>query len=300
MKQQSKAYIYALITIALWSTVASASKITLSYLSPVQLLFFSSLVSVFVLFCIIVAQNKLPQLLATKRSDIARSIGYGFLNPFAYYLVLFKAYDVLPAQQAQIINYTWALTLTLFSIPFLKQKVSKRQWYAVLTSYAGVLVIATKGRVLDLHFDNPLGVGFALASTVIWALYWVLNTKDSRDPVIGLFLNFLCAVPMIFLVIYKNGGLTVAGLPGLAGAGYIGIFEMGLSFVLWLQAMKLTENTARIANLIFLSPILSLFFIHYLVGEQIYKSTLVGLVLVLAGLGLQAFDKKVKQSGEKA
>lgn len=292
MKQQSKAYIYALITIALWSTVASASKITLSYLSPVQLLFFSSLVSVFVLFCIIVAQNKLPQLLATKRSDIARSIGYGFLNPFAYYLVLFKAYDVLPAQQAQIINYTWALTLTLFSIPFLKQKVSKRQWYAVLTSYAGVLVIATKGRVLDLHFDNPLGVGFALASTVIWALYWVLNTKDSRDPVIGLFLNFVCAVPMIFLVIYKDGGLTVAGLPGLAGAGYIGIFEMGLSFVLWLQAMKLTENTARIANLIFLSPIISLFFIHYLVGEQIYKSTLVGLVLVLAGLGLQAFDKR--------
>ena len=294
MKQQSKAYIYALITIALWSTVASASKISLSYLSPVQLLFFSSLVSVSVLFCIIVVQHKLPQLLATEKSDLLRSIGFGFLNPFAYYLVLFKAYDMLPAQQAQIINYTWALTLTLFSIPFLKQKVSRRQWWAVLTSYAGVLVIATKGRVLDLHFDNPLGVGFALASTVIWALYWVLNTKDKRDPVVGLFLNFFCAVPMILLVIYQQGELTGLVAPGLFGAAYIGIFEMGLSFVFWLQAMKLTENTARIANLIFLSPIISLFFIHYLVGEQIYKSTLAGLVLVLGGLGLQALEKKQK------
>ena len=292
MKTQAKAYCYALVTVGLWSTIASASKITLSYISPTQILFISSLVSVVVLFFITLFQGKLGMLLQYSKRDIYLSVGFGFLNPFAYYLVLFKAYDILPAQQAQIINYTWALTLTLLSIPFLKHRVTGKQWGAILTSYAGVLVIATNGRVFELKFDDPLGIGLALLSTIIWALYWVLNTKDTRDPVLGLFLNFLFALPMVFIYLWFTEGFSFISIQGLSGAVYIGVVEMGVAFVLWLKAMRLTDSTAKIANLIFISPIFSLFFIHYLVGEEIYTSTLAGLVLVLGGLGLQAFARE--------
>ena len=292
MKRQAKSYCYALVTVGLWSTVASASKITLSYLTPTEVLFFSCHVSLVVLFLIILFQGKLGQLLCYNWRDIISSVGYGFLNPFAYYLLLFKAYDLLPAQQAQIINYTWALSLTVLSIPLLKQSVSKKQWFAIIMSYSGVFVIATKGRVFSLDFDEPLGIGLALGSTVIWALYWVLNTKDTRDPVLGLFLNFFFALPMIFIYLYFTEGLSLPSAQGLFGALYIGVVEMGVAFVLWLYAMKLTDSTAKIANLIFITPIVSLFLIHYLVGEKIYMSTLVGLVLVIGGLGVQAFVKE--------
>ena len=69
------------------------------------------------------------------------------------------------------------------------------------------------------------------------------------------------------------------------------LLEMSFSHVLWLKAMKLTDSTAKIANLIFIAPILSLFLIHYLVGEEILISTLIGLALILVGLGIQAFVK---------
>lgn len=291
MKMQTQAYCYAFITVCLWSTVGSASKITLSHITPTQFVFYSSLVSIVVLFLIILFQGKLGALLQFRKQELVTSIGYGFLNPFAYYLVLFKAYDLLPAQQAQIINYTWALSMTLLSIPLLKQHVSNKQWVAIITSYIGVLFIATKGRILSLEFDDPLGIGLALGSTIIWALYWVLNTKDTRDPVLGLFCNFLCAFPMISIYLYLTEGISFISIPGLLGAGYIGVFEMGVSFVLWLKAMKLTDSTAKIANLIFIAPILSLFLIHYLVGEEILVSTIFGLVLILVGLGIQAFVK---------
>jgi len=62
--------------------------------------------------------------------------------------------------------------------------------------------------------------------------------------------------------------------------------------VLWLKALKFSENTARVANLIFLSPFLSLLFIRLLVGEEILLSTLAGLVLIVAGLILQQFGRK--------
>ncbi len=295
MTNQRKAYIFALITVGLWSTVATVSKLSLRYLSPAELLMYACAVSSIVLFCVLQVQRKLSGLLALSRQEWLTSIGFGLLNPFFYYLILFKAYDLLPAQQAQIINYTWAITLSLLSIPLLGQRVVGRQWLAIGVSYAGVLVIATRGELLALHFENPLGVGLALLSTLLWALYWILNTRDKRDPVLGLFLNFVCALPFIFGYVISTEGLRRVPLYGLAGALYIGIFEMGVSFIFWLMAMKYTESTAKIANLIFIAPFASLFFIHFLVGEEIYPSTLVGLVLVMAGLAIQSLSPSAKK-----
>lgn len=291
MKNQTKAYIYALITVGLWSTIASASKLTLRRLSPAEVLLYASVVSTVVLFVIVITQKKLKKITILSRREWLTSIGFGLLNPFAYYLVLFKAYDLLPAQQAQIINYTWAITLSLLSIPLLGQRVVGRQWLAIGVSYIGVLVIATKGDLLSLRFENPSGVGLALFSTVLWALYWILNTRDKRDPIIGLFLNFVCALPFIGLYVFFTEGFRPVALDGFLGAIYIGIFEMGVAFVLWLKAMKYTDNTAKIANLIFIAPFASLFFIHFLVGEEIYSSTLAGLVLVMGGLIIQSLSK---------
>lgn len=295
MNNQNKAYIYALITVGLWSTIATASKLSLRYLSPGELLMYASIVSSGVLLCVVLAQKKIPALLSLRPKDWLMSLQFAILNPFLYYLILFQAYDLLPAQQAQIINYTWAITLTLLSIPFLGQKVKGMQWLAIGVSYGGVLVIATRGDLLSLRFENPLGVGLALLSTVIWGFYWILNTRDTRDPVIGLFLNFFCAVPLVTAYVYFTDGLRPAALIGVAGAVYIGIFEMGISFVLWLMALKYTDNTAKIANLIFIAPFSSLFLIHFLVGEEIYSSTIVGLVLVVTGLAIQALCSSARQ-----
>jgi drug/metabolite transporter (DMT)-like permease len=81
---------------------------------------------------------------------------------------------------------------------------------------------------------------------------------------------------------------------GLLGAAYIGCFEMGISFFLWLQALRYTASTARISSLIFLSPFISLILIHFLVGEEILLSTFYGLVLIVAGLILQQFFRKTE------
>ena len=51
------------------------------------------------------------------------------------------------------------------------------------------------------------------------------------------------------------------------------------------------SRTAKVSNLIFLSPPVSLLLLYLVVGEPILASTLVGLVLILAGLGLQQWQK---------
>lgn len=287
MTSQRKAILLGLLTVLLWSTVASAFKLSLRYLTPVQLLFYASIVSIIVLGTILAAQGRFALLWRYSRRQYLISLGMGLMNPCLYYMVLFGAYHLLPAQEAQPLNYTWALTLTYLSVPLLGQRLRPLDIIAGLVCYSGVFVIATRGHPADFHFSNPLGVGLALGSTLIWALYWIASTRDRRDPVAGLLLNFLFGLPVIALICALTSGFSVPHPDALLGAAYVGTFEMGISYVLWLSALKLATHTASLSNLIFISPFLSLVFIHLLVGEAILTSTYLGLVLIIGGLALQ-------------
>lgn len=287
VKNQGRAYAFGLAAVLCWFTVATAFKLSLEYLSPAQLLLYASLSSWIFLLLVLLWKKRLKSTLQGARHTYKQSLLFGALNPLLYYLILFQAYDLLPAQEAQILNYTWALTMTLLAIPMLGHKLKPMEAVAALVCYSGVLVIATRGDVFGLNFGNLKGVILALISTIIWALYWILNTRQTGDAISNLFLNFSFALPLTLLYCAMTGQLTAVPWQGIAGAVYVGIFEMGLSFIFWLTAMRLTNSTASIANLIFISPLLSLLIISVLLQEPILSSTLWGLGLILSGLAMQ-------------
>ena len=292
MTNQKQAMMYGLATVLLWSTVATAFKLALADLAPVQMLLIACLASVLVMATILVAQGRWHLVFRLSRTQYLQSLGMGLINPCLYYFLLFGAFDRLPAQEAQPLNYTWALVLAYLSVPFLGQRLRRIDILAGLVCYAGVVVIATRGAVTSLSFSDPLGVSLALGSTLVWASYWIVATRDSRDPVVGLFLNFLCGLPFIAVACWYTAGLDFPVGGSLAAAVYVGVFEMGVAFVLWSQAMKKAENTSKVSNLIFISPFLSLVFIYFILGEVILPSTYVGLVLIIGGLWLQ--QRKVR------
>lgn len=287
MTNQKHAMLYGLATVLLWSTVATAFKLSLRELSPMQMLAIACSASVLVMALILIGQGRWHQVFSLTRRQYLQSVGMGLINPCLYYFVLFGAFDRLPAQEAQPLNYTWALVLAYLSVPFLGQRLRRLDVVAGLVCYAGVVVIATRGNVLSLSFSDPLGVALAIASTLVWASYWIIATRDSRDPVVGLFLNFLCGLPVIVALCALTDGFDVRFGIAVGAAIYVGVFEMGIAFVLWSYAMKKAENTSRVSNLIFISPFLSLVFIAVILGEVILPSTYVGLVLIMAGLWLQ-------------
>lgn len=271
----------------MWSTVATAFKIALRYYSPTQLLLVSAVISAAALAIAAWRRGTLGQLPAAFAARPGLYIGLGLINPCLYYLTLFEGYDRLPAQQAQPLNYTWAITLTLLSVPLLGQRVHRSDWIAVVLGYLGVVVISTRGDLATLADADLAGVGFVLASTVLWALYWIGNTRDSADPVVGLLLCFLCGLPPTALACGLLSDFAIFDWRGLLAAGYVGLFEMGLAFIAWLMALKLTDDTARIGNLIFVAPFISLFLIAQVLGEPIHRSVYVGLGLILGALAIQ-------------
>ncbi|NVN94268.1 MAG: DMT family transporter [Bacteroidetes bacterium] len=287
MPMQKKAYLFAILAVICWSTVATAFKIALKNCDFLQLLFFSSLVSSIVLFLILVFQKKIFLVRNISRSSFIHSVLLGFLNPFLYYTILFKAYSVLPAQEAMTLNYTWPVMLVLLAIPLLKQSLTLKSMLAVLISFLGIFIISTKGNPLGFNFSNALGDGLAIGSSVIWALFWIYNVKDKKDDVVKLFLNFLSGSlfsGILMLLFSDFSKFSVTGLPAIV---YIGIFEMSVTFVFWLSALKYSSSADKVSQLIFLSPFLSLLFIHFIIGENIAVSTLIGLFFITLGIIIQ-------------
>ena len=291
---QHKAYLFALSAVLLWSTVATAFKISLGYLDVFQLLLVASVTATLCLLLVVLVTGRMKFLADVGARDYLRLAGLGILNPFCYYLVLFRAYDLLPAQVAQALNYTWAITLMLLSVPVLKHRITRFDCMATVTCYSGVLVICFSGGQFPAGELSTMGIFLALGSTVIWAFYWLLKTKDHVEPVTGLFISFLFSIPFIAAACWLLSDPISLGLSGVMAGIYVGLFEMGVTYILWLAALRLSAATAKVSTLIFLSPFLSLIFISRILGEAIAVTTIMGLGLIVGGLLVQHFNLQIE------
>jgi len=287
MKHIPKAYIYALCSVLLWSTVATAFKIGLQVLSPLYLILTASAFSLFTFFVVILFQGKVRELFSVTIAGLGKSALLGALNPFGYYLVLFHAYNLLPAQVTQPLNMIWPITLALLSAPLLKQKITIRNIVAILISFTGILFISSQGSFAGIGHTNLTGALLAVGSSVIWALFWILSVLDKRDEIFKLFWNFVFGFGYLLIAAYLFTDFSWPNPKGLPAAVYVGLFELGITYILWMKAMQLSENNAKTGNLIFLSPFLSLVFIHFILGETIYYTTFIGLALIVTGIWYQ-------------
>tara|TARA_R110002020_G_scaffold58015_1_gene159269 strand:- start:3236 stop:4108 length:873 start_codon:yes stop_codon:yes gene_type:complete len=288
MNQDRQAILFGLGAVALWSTVATAFKVALAWMTPLELMWLAALVSWALMGALVIKQGNIATAL---RNGWKTAAWAGLMNPVAYYLVLFAAYDRLPGQEAMALNYTWALAMAFLAVPLLGQRLTRMDIVAGLVAYAGVWVIATRGAVFNVSFADPLGVVLALASTLIWALYWLLNARDPRPPLVGQWQNFSVGLPVLTLLLLLGPGFQWHGWPAFGAGVYVGLFEMGVAFILWQLAVHKVSRTAKVSNLIFLSPPVSLLLLFLVVGEPILPSTLIGLVLILLGIGLQQAQK---------
>ena len=290
MNTRRKVYLYTGGSILFWAGSATAFKQALASLTPVMLLWSASLISLVVLALLLVAQKQIAPLKALKPGEWGGLLLLGVLNPFLYYIILFEAYALLPGQMAMSLNYLWPVVLALLSVPVLGHTLGWRNILAISLSFTGALIIATRGEMLQLRGVSITGVVLALVSTVVWAFYWLLSARIRVAATVKLFVGFLSGslLTLIYALFAPGGLLPSSGIPWFSML-YVGLFEMGLTFFLWLKALQMADNAARVGNLIYLTPFLSLFFLALFIDEPIYNSTLVGLMVIIAGILAQQY-----------
>ena len=195
---------------------------------------------------------------------------------------------MLPAQVAQPLNMIWPVIIVFLSVPILRQKIAGRSYLALLISFVGVYIIASQGKPFTASHSDLKGVFLATGSSLFWAVYFLMNVKDKRDETVKLLLNFIFgSIYLIAAMIITGNFHSVPGLKGVAASVYIGIFEMGITFLFWLRALQMATTTDKVSNLVYLAPFLSLVFVHFIIHEPVYYTTPAGLLLIIIGILIQ-------------
>lgn len=289
MKENSKALLYTAIAVASWSTVASAFKIGLRHYGSFELILVSAVTAMLVFAGVITFQKKWPLLRRLTLREAGSYAFTGLLNPALYYLILFRSYDLLPAQVAQPINYFWPILLALLLAVIEKTPIAPFKFVGMVLSFGGVALISlgTEG-LAGVELSKP-GILLAFFSAFLWASFWIVNRRNRKvDGVVGLFLSFLSGSVYLSLAALVVP-VYLGSLPGLLSAVYVGLFEMAVPFIFFGLALQKTANPALTNQLCYLSPFASLFLIHAVLGETIYFTTYGGLLLIVSGILLNEY-----------
>ena len=288
MSNNNKSIICAIIAILSWSTVATMFKISLIYYSHYEMLIIATISALLIFLSALLIEGNFKEIFKLTRKDYFYFSLLGLLNPTLYYLVLFKAYSLLPAQIAQPINYSWPIVLLILISLFTKTKIGVDKFIGLLISLIGVVLISLgTGFVNNLSLSVP-GLLLAFLSAFLWASYWLLNKKREYDSNISLFMSFLFGLIYLLVgMLFVNVNLT--SLYGNLSSIYVGAFEMGIPFITFAMALKKSSNPTLINQLCYLSPFLSLFLIHIFLKEEIFFTTYIGLILIVFGIFFNEF-----------
>ena len=250
----------------------------------------------FVLLCGV--KGKLKGVFRLPVRTILTMAAVGSCSILFYTFFLQAGMQVLPGQQAFVIQYLWPAMVILWSVPINKESLTAGKIAAILFSFMGVVVTSVNGDLSALLGGNLYGVVMCLISAAWYGLYSALIKRVSFDKEQGLLVGFGFAALVSFSIMIPTEGFLLPTAFTMTGYVMYGLIINAIPFLLWGLALS-GGNTAIIANLAYLTPIVSLFMTHLLLKEEVTLWSLLGLGLILAGILMQMLVSEFSHNAEE-
>lgn len=284
-----KKYWLTAYTIFCWGTLPAVTKLTLTSISNMQVLFISSLIAAGCLYIYLFANGRIRLFHTLTGSNIWQLIGLGFLGNFLYSAFYYASLRLLPSTDACVINYLWPIVATVCAAIILNEKIKAAEWTAVLLSVAGVAVISTKGSGIAL--TNMRGILLCIAGAVCYGVFNVLNKKKGIDQLLCTAVYFtvtaVCSAPILLV----TG--DIAPMSGVEWAGmlWLSVFIDALAIFAWGAALQMSE-VGFLSNLAYLTPVVAMVISYMTLGEPIESYAIIGMLFVLGGCLLQVLSRR--------
>ena len=289
-----KNYTYALLTVFIWSILAAIAKILLSDIPNLETLAVSSVFAFLFLLAINIKNGTIRELSKYSVKDYGIMAGLGFLGLFLYSALYYYGITELSSQEACIINYLWPIMLVIFSCIILKEKFTIIKGIAMLCSFAGIVILST-GSGSMTSGNASLGMISCIVAAACYGLFSVLNKKANYDQNIAMLVIWLVVAACSAIV-----GPRIEVWKPIQGMQWLGIIWLGVvidavAYLLWALALNGVENSAKIANLAYLTPFLSLLVSAVVLKEKIQMRAVVALIFIVGGILLQSFYERFQK-----
>ena len=285
-----KTYFLAGISILLWSTVATVTKLLLGTLNSIQVLSVSALFGAIFLLIVNAATGNLKNLKNYKLKDYIITILIGLPGTFFYYIFYYTGAARMPASQAFIINYLWPIMSVVFACVILREKMTVRKAIAIAMSFLGV-VIVTGTDLAHFNVDTLIGSLFCILGAVSYGLFTALNQKMHYDKRLSMMMYYFTSFLLTSIINLASGNSFTLNPVQILGLGWNGMFSMATASTTWAIALE-SGKTAKISNLAYITPFLSLTWTAIFLQEHISIYSILGLIVIVLGIFIQLKDKE--------
>jgi drug/metabolite transporter (DMT)-like permease len=263
-----RAVIFLILASILWSS--SGLLIKLINWQPLSIFSARSFVAFFVVLAYLRRID-----LRLNRLQIIGALGY-----IGAQILFITATKLTTAANAIFLQYASPLYVILFGYWLLKERPRRADWIAMAVIFTGMFLFFGDKLSFDGFYGNLLAI---LSGVGLAALVLSMRGQKDADPAVtillGNFAGFFIGLPWLLRETFT-----------LADAGiilYLGIFQLGLAFVLFSIAIKHVH--ALESNLIMtLEPILNPIWVFLVLGEQPGPLALVGCLLVIGAVTFRA------------
>ena len=280
-----KEYICAIISVLLWSTTATISKLLLGSLDSMQILLVSSLFSFIFLLIINCINGSIK--------DYLIIFSLGLIGIFLYDLFFYLGINAMQASQAFIINYLWPIMTVLFACIILKEKFTLRKIIAIIISFIGVIIVSSNGNIFNIDKSSIMGTFYCMLAAILYGLFSVLNKKQNYNKYTSMMLFYLGSFIISLIYVLTSKKTFMPELNQLLGMLWIGIFTSAIAYTSWALALA-KGDTARISNIAYLTPFISLIWTGIVLKEKISLYSVLGLVIIVLGIFIQMKNKKAE------
>lgn len=154
---------------------------------------------------------------------------------------LFFSYQALPLTSAYTILYSMPIWAALLAVPMLGERLRFGALLAILTGFAGVLLMVWHGGGFDI--DRISGTGLAMLAALVGAIFYALwlilvrqLSRTDSDPGIvfsnNLVMTLATLMPLPFVWQNPESGLAMLGMAGIGILGGIAQIVMTRAFTL--------------------------------------------------------------------
>lgn len=277
--KNTRAVLLAGITVLIWSLAYVLTKIGLMYFDAFSLSVFRYLAGgVGMLMLILVRREKLPAL-----KDVPLFFLLGAFGFTLYVLTFNYGAGSVTVATSSVIIAAAPVTTAIGAAIFFHEKLGRRKIIATVIECVGVVIVCTWDGVLQMNAGVIWIVLAMLCFTAYNLLARFLVSKYSSMQITEYSL-LTASITFLFFTPAAVKRTHAYPLPGILAVLAMGLICSGLAYILWAEAMKEADNTAVVSNTLFAEPVITSILGFLLLGEVPTVGTLIGGIVILAGL----------------
>jgi drug/metabolite transporter (DMT)-like permease len=277
----------ALLAVVFWGVSFVATKAVVAEISPTTLVFLRAGLGSALLLAILAIRGALAW---PPRETLAPLAAMGFVGVAFHQLLQARALTLTSAVSTGWLVGLIPLWSAILARLLLREPLGSRKLAGLAMGFLGAVLVVTRGDLGGGRLGLPATRGdlLVLASTLNWALYTVLGHPTLRrlGPERATAGAMLAGWAMLVPLFVAQAGWRELPRLGPAGWGavlFLGIACSGLGYLLWYRALERVE-ASRVATLLYLEPLVTMAAAVILLGEPVRAVTVVGGLLVLAGV----------------